>query len=283
MRFIILFFLFSVMGLVSCIFLHMIFSSSSKNKNIKANETNFKKRTIFPQKNSTPIKVEDSNINYSIDLLDSISITQYGNDLLKEFGNLSDFMLTLSKNSFIEQANINFQEITKIKDKEINENLFDKFNFISNYTKYKLVEQVRMVQPKIYSFESKISEFDKVIGYANDFILKTKMQESKNSIDNHRNMTLKSNIELLNNKIISLKKNKLYYEQSIVQLKTIMNINNSIIVNFDDVIHQVLPLMKNKKTLDSMKLINFDSFNQMLKDLEKLTFLKITSEKTYQN
>lgn len=277
MRYLIIFFLFSTIAFMSSIFLYMIFGSISKNKNIKENETNFKTRTLFKQKNSIPVKPENSNINYSIDLFDSISITQYGNDLLKEFGNLSDFMLALSKNSFIEQANINFQEIAKIKDKEIDESLFDKFNFISNYTKYKLVEQVKLVQPKIYSFESKISEFDKVIDYANDVILKTKIQDSKSSIDSHRNMTLKSNIELLNNKIISLKKNKLYYEQSIVQLKTIMNINNSIIVNFDDVIHQVLPLMKNKKTLDSIKLVNFDSFNQMLKDLEKLTFLKITN------
>lgn len=266
MRFILFFMIFSFMGLFLTMFIALFKPKKIIEKPKKSKSFFFSKKDI-----SDPIQNLFTNKKIdNIDIYDSSSITQYGNSLLKEFGNISDFMFKLSNDTFASNALNDFNEIVNMQEKNIDEDCLDKFNFISHYTKNKIISQVKETQAKINQFESKLSDFDSFISYAEKVLLTTKISDSKKSIDTHKNMTLINNKETLKNKIITLKKNKIYYEQSIVQLKTIMNINNSTVVNFDELIYQVIPLMRNKKSLSSMNITGFDSFKTLLKDLERL-------------
>lgn len=268
MKFIIMLFFFSLLGLF---LLSLIFIFTSKIKESIQVKNPVPKKIKF-----TDIIKDSFNKNnthfHSINLNDSLSITQYGNELLKEFGKLSDLMLFLSQNSFIEEANLNIKDIISHKGEKIDDLTFDKFNFISHFTKNKLLEQVSRIQKNIPNIENKLNDFDKAIENANKAISNIKFLNSKKSSEIHNDMTLKSNGILLKSKIDSLVKSKIYYEQSIIQLKTILHINNNVIISFDEIIHNVLPLIKNKKTLDSIKSISFDN---MIKDLQKLKDIKI--------
>jgi uncharacterized protein YktB (UPF0637 family) len=86
-----------------------------------------------------------------------------------------------------------------------------------------------------------------------------------------QNNTKKSNVDLLKNKIVNLKKSKLYHQQSIAQLKVMLSLNNNLIVEFDNIIHQMLPLMKNNASIESMKMFDMNGLSNYVEQIKKIS------------
>lgn len=257
MRFVIFALLFSFLGLIVSLIGMYLSITYKKIKNIEINEI---KNNLKTFKN----KKFDNNFKEEIDLSDSLSVSEFGNDILGEFSKLSEFMSNAINNDFINDAENHFKRVLNLKS--INDKDYDEINFISNYSLNKIKNQVKIIQDNINYFEDKLSYFDKYVKYINN-LDNINFSKNNDSYQEQKNITIKSNINVLKNKKIILQKNKIYYLQAISQLKTILSINQSMILNFEEVIVNTLPLLNNK---NSMKIINESHFKDLFKSFEKL-------------
>jgi len=215
-----------------------------------------------------------SSVDQPIDLSNSLNVTQYGNDVLKNIGDLSNFMYQLTENSLLERTSIAIQNIIKNKSKRFTREDFIKHNFVANYTKDRLVQQVIIIEENIQQYEYVFKDFDRIISNAEKVVSGFRPITSTDTFEIEKNNTKKANVDLLKNKIVSLKKSKLYHQQAIVQLKVILALNNNLIVEFDNIIHQMLPLMKNNASIESMRTFDINGLSNYVEQIKKISLSK---------
>lgn len=213
----------------------------------------------------------EPSINQVIDLSNSLSITQYGNDVLKNISELSNFMYQLTENSLLDSTANIIQDIIKNKTRRFTSDDFLKHSFLANYTKDRLVQQVITIESNIKRYEYVFKDFDRIIKNAESVVAEFKPTNSNDTYEIEQNNSKKSNVDLLKNKIINLKKSKLYHQQAIVQLKVILALNNNLIVEFDNIIHQMLPLMKNNASIESMKMFDISGLSNYVDQIKKIS------------
>lgn len=216
----------------------------------------------------------EPSVDKVIDLTNSLSVTQYGNDVLKNIGDLSNFMYQLTENSVLDKTSNIIQEIIKNKNKRFTQDDFLKHNFLTNYTKDKLVQQVTVIEDNIKRYEYVFKDFDRIITHAESVVSSYKPVSSSDVYEIEQNNSKKANVDLLKNKIVNLRKSKLYHQQSIVQLKTILALNNNLIVEFDNIIHQMLPLIKNNASIESMKVFDVSSLSNYVDQINKISLTR---------
>lgn len=240
-----------------------LFKSEEAAKNIRAKKTN-----VF---------VSDS-LNYidEIDLQNSISITQYGNKLLRDAGDVSGYMLAISNNSLFDTAQTELTSIFNWKKKSsVNKEEIIKSNFLVSYLKDRMIKQVSSIEENIVRYESLFKKFDNVILNAEKVVAQFKPVKTTDPFDTEQQNSLKANIELLKNKILNLQKGKVYHLQSITQLKMMLALNNKLIVEFDNIKHHLIPVLKNKLSLGKLNEINFSSIEIQLKEIDKIKTSKV--------
>jgi len=269
MRVILFLMAFSFFGIVGLATFFYITSSIKKLFNIKKAESREFASTMATKK-FTKAEVEPS-VNHTIDLSNSLSVTQYGNDVLKNIGDLSNFMYQLTENSLLDKTASIIQDIIKNKSKRFTHDDFVKHSFLANYTKDRLVQQVTTIEENIKRYEVVFKDFDRIIKSAESVVSSFKPVSTNDVYEMEQNNTKKANVDLLKNKIVNLKKSKMYHQQSIAQLKVMLSLNNNLIVEFDNIIHQMLPLMKNNATIESMKNFDMNGLSNYVDQIKKIS------------
>lgn len=211
-----------------------------------------------------------------IDFTNSTSITQYGNKLMEVSGELSGYMLSITDGNLIEMAHSELEDIVgwdKGKNLTIDASL--KSNFLISYLKDRLIKQIKNLETKIYHYESMYSDYDVFINHAESKINSVKIPNVDDVFEKERYSNIKSNIDMLKNKILSLKKNKLYHLQGISQLKSILSIHNKLVMELDNVKQQLLPVLDNRMSLDKLGNLDFNLIKKQLKEIDKIKSIKI--------
>jgi uncharacterized protein YktB (UPF0637 family) len=130
---------------------------------------------------------------------------------------------------------------------------------------------VTLIEENIKRYEVVFKDFDRIIKNAESVVNSFKPVSTTDVYEIEQNNTKKSNVDLLKNKIVNLKKSKLYHQQSIAQLKVMLSLNNNLIVEFDNIIHQMLPLMKNNATIESMKMFDMNGLSNYVEQIKKIS------------
>lgn len=268
MRVILILLAFSFVGIISMATFFFITSNIKKLFKIKKAESREFVSTLATKK-FTKADSEPS-IDQTIDLTKSLSITQYGNDVLKNINDLSNFMYQLTENSLLEKTSIIIEDIIRNKKKIFTHDDFMKHSFLANYTKDRLVQQVTTIEANINRYEYVFKDFDRIIKNAEKVAVSFKPITSNDVYEMEQNNTKKANVDLLKNKIVNLKKSKMYHQQSIAQLKVMLALNNNLIVEFDNIIHQMLPLIKNNATIESMKMFDVNGLSNYIEQIKKI-------------
>lgn len=235
-------------------------ATEASSRNIKSRITDTVNRIM--ETKPTPINLEDS-----------INITQYGNDVLKNVGDLANYMYDLSQNSILETTSSIISEISGKKGFFSDED-YAKYNFVAHYTKDRLLKQVSSIEQSSKKYEQVFKDFDKIIKHAEHTVETFKPIHTNDAYENEIQNNKKANINLLKNKIVNLKKSKLYHQQALAQLKVMLGLNNNLIVEFDNIIHQMLPLIKNNASIESVKSLNMNSLSKQIEKLRKLNEIK---------
>lgn len=235
-------------------------ATEASNRNIKSRITDTVNRIM--ETKPTPINLEDS-----------INITQYGNDVLKNVGDLANYMYDLSQNSILETTSSIIAEISGKKG-FFSDDDYSKYNFVAHYTKDRLLKQVSSIEQSSKKYEQVFKDFDKIIKHAEHTVETFKPIHTNDAYENEIQNNKKANINLLKNKIVNLKKSKLYHQQALAQLKVMLGLNNNLIVEFDNIIHQMLPLIKNNASIESFKALNMNSLSKQIEKLRKLNEIK---------
>lgn len=211
-----------------------------------------------------------------IDFTNSTSITQYGNKLMEVSGELSGYMLSITDGNLIEMAHSELEDIFGwYKGKNLTIDASLKSNFLISYLKDRLIKQIKNLETKIYHYESMYSDYDVFINHAESKINSVKIPNVDDVFEKERYSNIKSNIDMLKNKILSLKKNKLYHLQGISQLKSILSIHNKLVMELDNVKQQLLPVLDNRMSLDKLGNLDFNLIKKQLKEIDKIKSIKI--------
>lgn len=211
-----------------------------------------------------------------IDFTNSTSITQYGNRIMEVSGELSGYMLSITEGNLIEMAHSELEDIVgwdKGKNLTIDASL--KSNFLISYLKDRLIKQIKDLETKIYHYESMYSDYDIFIQHAESKILSINIPNVDDVFEKERYSNIKSNIDMLKHKLLSLKKNKLYHLQGISQLKSILSIHNKLVMELDNVKQQLLPVLDNRMSLDKLGNLDFNLIKKQLKEIDKIKSIKI--------
>jgi len=211
-----------------------------------------------------------------IDFASSTSITQYGNRVMEVSGELSGYMLSITDGNLIEMAHSELEDIVgwdKGENLTIEASL--KSNFLISYLKDRLIKQIKDLETKIYHYESMYSDYDVFIDNAESKINSVNIPNVDDVFEKERYSNIKSNIDMLKNKVLSLKKNKLYHLQGISQLKSILSIHNKLVMELDNVKQQLLPVLDNRMSLDKLGNLDFDLIKKQLKEIDKIKSIKI--------
>lgn len=268
MRIILLLMAFSFVGIITLATIFFITSSIKKVFNIRKAESREFVSTLATKK-FTKADSEPS-VDQTIDLTSSLSVTQYGNDVLKNINDLSNFMYQLTESSLLDKTSTIIEDIIKNKKKIFTHDDFMKHSFLANYTKDRLVQQVTTIEANIKRYEYVFKDFDRIIKNAESVVAAFKPITSNDAYEMEQINTKKANVDLLKNKIVNLKKSKMYHQQSIAQLKVMLALNNNLIVEFDNIIHQMLPLIKNNATIESMKLFDVNGLSNYIEQIKKI-------------
>lgn len=269
MRVILILIALSFLGIIAMGTFFYITASIKKLFNIKKAESR-EFASKMATKKFTKADVPPS-VNQTIDLSNSLSVTQYGNDVLKNIGDMSNFMYQLTENSLLDKTATIIQDIIKNKSKRFNHDDFVKHSFLTNYTKDRLVQQVINIEENIKRYEHVFKDFDRIIKSAESVVVSFKPVISTDVYEIEQINTKKANVNLLKNKIVNLKTSKLYHQQSISQLKVMLSLNNNLIVEFDNIIHQMLPLMKNNASIESMKSFDMNGLSNYVEQIKKIS------------
>lgn len=261
----------SFFGIIVCSTIFFIGASLKRAKNLFTAENKKFASTMATKKFKD---VEENSVNQSIDLNDSLSVTQYGNDVLKNISSLSNFMYDLTQNSLLDRTSRVLEDIVANKSRKFTSDEFLEHNFVAHYTKDRLVKQVILIQQNIPRYEYAFKDFDRIIQNAEKVVASFKPTTSSDAYEIEQLNTKKSNVELLKNKIINLKKSKIYHQQSIAQLKVMLALNNRLMVEFDNIIHHMLPLIKNNVTIDSVKSFNVAELSNYIDQIRKINTIK---------
>ena len=211
-----------------------------------------------------------------IDFTNSTSITQYGNKIMEVSGELSGYMLSITDGNLIEMAHSELEDIVgwdKGENLTIDASL--KSNFLISYLKDRLIKQIKDLETKIYHYESMYSDYDVFIDNAESKINSVNIPNVDDVFEKERYSNIKSNIDMLKNKVLSLKKNKLYHLQGISQLKSILSIHNKLVMELDNVKQQLLPVLDNRTSLDKLVNLDFNLIKKQLKEIDKIKSIKI--------
>lgn len=259
----------SFIGLVGCSILFFILSSLKKIKNKIKAENKYFASTMAEKKFK---EKETESLNQTIDLANSLNVTQYGNDVLKNIGELSNFMFQLTQNTLLERTSTILEDILDNRTKRFSMEESLKHEFLANYTKDRLMKQVTLIEKNIQRYEYVFKDFDRVIKNAEEVVKQFNITNTDDIFEIEKNNTKKSNLNLLKNKIVNLKKSKLYHHQAIVQLKVILALNNNLVVEFDNIIHQMIPLVKNSASIDSIKSFDLSNLSNYVKQIKKVNY-----------
>jgi hypothetical protein len=278
MRFILIAFVVCFFGVIALSILGFFMSLFSSNKKLKVAEG--KRMATESAERSYASRLKDA-VNgvfekvqlTPIDLDNSVSVTQYGNDVLKNIGELANYMYMLSQNPILETTS---GIITELQSKRgyFSDEDFAKYNFIAHYTKDRLMKNVTSIEINSKKYEEVFKDFDKVIKHAETTVANFKPVNTSDVYENEIQNNKKSNINLLKNKILNLKKSKLYHQQSLAQLKVMRGLNNNLIVEFDNIILQMLPLIKNNASIESLKDLHIENLSKYIDKIRKINEVK---------
>lgn len=278
MRFVLIAFVVCFFGVIALSILGFFMSLFSSNKKLKVAEG--KRMATESAERSYASRLKDA-VNgvfekvqlAPIDLDNSVSVTQYGNDVLKNIGELANYMYMLSQNPILETTSGIITELQSKKGYFSDED-FAKYNFIAHYTKDRLMKNVTSIEINSKKYEEVFKDFDKVIKHAETTVANFKPVNTSDVYENEIQNNKKSNINLLKNKILNLKKSKLYHQQSLAQLKVMRGLNNNLIVEFDNIILQMLPLIKNNASIESLKDLHIENLSKYIDKIRKINEVK---------
>lgn len=136
------------------------------------------------------------------------------------------------------------------------------------------MKNVTSIEINSKKYEEVFKDFDKVIKHAETTVANFKPVNTSDVYENEIQNNKKSNINLLKNKILNLKKSKLYHQQSLAQLKVMRGLNNNLIVEFDNIILQMLPLIKNNASIESLKDLHIENLSKYIDKIRKINEVK---------
>lgn len=278
MRFVLLAIGLCFMGVICLAVLGFFMSLFSSNKKLKVAEnkrmaTESAERSYAAKLKDAVNSVFDTVKIEPIDLDNSVSVTQYGNDVLKNIGELANYMYMLSQNPILETTSGIIVELQSKKGYFSDED-FAKYNFVAHYTKDRLMKNVTSIELNSKKYEEVFKDFDKVIKHAEKTVENFKPVNTTDVYENEIQNNKKSNINLLKNKIVNLRKSKIYHQQSLAQLKVMRGLNNNLIVEFDNIIHQMLPLIKNNASIESLKDLHIENLSKYIDKIRNITGVK---------
>lgn len=280
-RLLIYFFMFGFFSIIIFIGFYLVGRVLKKIDSIfnRKDKTTKKTRTLTKRHPIDDIILKRGKSNVVPDVIDfasSTSITQYGNRVMEVSGELSGYMLSITDGNLIEMAHSELEDIVgwdKGENLTIDASL--KSNFLISYLKDRLIKQIKDLETKIYHYESMYSDYDVFIDNAESKINSVNIPNVDDVFEKERYSNIKSNIDMLKNKVLSLKKNKLYHLQGISQLKSILSIHNKLVMELDNVKQQLLPVLDNRMSLDKLGNLDFNLIKKQLKEIDKIKSIKI--------
>lgn len=259
MRFVIIFILLALLcGSFVAFLLYLLETIEKRSKKIKVKTNKDPKSKV----DTYIYKYQDS-----IDMENSLSVNQYGNQLLERCSEIADYMLSVTSATYHAEARDLFSHFINGKAVNFDTESFKKYHFISYYLKNRLSKQTLEIEKNINLYGDLLREFDKLIETAKKYTRKTNTDESGDFYEQHLQSNLNNSITLLEKKILKLKTNQVYHLQGVSQLKTILMVNHDVIMEIDNLNHSLIPILKNQKALESF---NYKASDKLITDLNRL-------------
>lgn len=202
----------------------------------------------------------------SICKLEFFFINDYGKDIFMETANLfSDDIVSIQSN-VIDNATQKINEIldmlTKMDDNKFDMMTIKEINLLVHFYRSEVFKYIVTLNERKDKGLEFFKEYDIYVEAGNRYVssMESTIQENlQDPLEKHLNEEKKKNIERFKDKIYKLRANKVYHSQSLLQISVIHSISEKIFEQMNEIIFIVIPVLKNKSSInmsiDQMKRI----------------------------
>ncbi len=189
--------------------------------------------------------------------LDFLFINDYGKDIFMETANLFSDDIIGIQSTVIDNATNKLNEIldmlTKMDEKNFDILAVKEINLLTHFYRDKILKYIITLNERKNKGLDFFKEYDIYIEAGNQFILESSVDLDTikhDPLEKHIQEDNAKNIERFKDKLFKLRTNKLYHSQSLLQMGVLHSVSEKIYEQMDQIIYIVIPVLKNKSSIN---------------------------------